>query len=244
MTLHLRVNGYIGLAVLTLLAVGCADPADSVPAAKTSPTKVKKETAKVTKPAPKTDKTKPKLVESPGQKVTVPKQAADAGRALTGQIVFIGSKVTGSHECLFKTWTGTARIPGDDLTKASFSFAVETASVVVDYKNPKPWSKKLESHLKSHDFFHSQAAPKAEFVSSSVTKGGMNGTGTHVITGKMTIRGTTREISFPATMSLDGGTFKAQAEFSIRRKRFNIIYPGKPDDLIRDRVVLKLDFTG
>ncbi|MEE2756371.1 MAG: YceI family protein, partial [Myxococcota bacterium] len=118
------------------------------------------------------------------------------------------------------------------------------ASVVVDYKNPRPWSKKLESHLKSHDFFHSQAVPKAEFVSSSVTKGGMNGTGTHVITGKMSIRGTIREISFPATMSLDGGTFKAKAEFSIRRKRFNIIYPGKPDDLIRDRVVLKLDFTG
>ena len=72
----------------------------------------------------------------------------------------------------------------------------------------------------------------------------MNGQGTHVITGQMTIRNTTRQIIFPATLSMENGQFKAHAEFSIRRKRFNIIYPGKPDDLIRDRVVLKLDFKG
>ena len=69
----------------------------------------------------------------------------------------------------------------------------------------------------------------------------MNGQGTHVITGQMTIRNTTRQIIFPATLSMENGQFKAHAEFSIRRKRFNIIYPG---DLIRDRVVFKLDFKG
>ncbi len=30
------------------------------------------------------------------------------------------------------------------------------------------------------------------------------------------------------------------SEFAINRKDFKIVYPGKPDDLIRDDVVLKL----
>ena len=33
------------------------------------------------------------------------------------------------------------------------------------------------------------------------------------------------------------------AEFAINRKDFNIVYPGKPDDLIKDDVVIKLKFN-
>ena len=32
-----------------------------------------------------------------------------------------------------------------------------------------------------------------------------------------------------------------KADFAINRKDFNVNYPGKPDDLIRDNVVIKLD---
>ena len=35
----------------------------------------------------------------------------------------------------------------------------------------------------------------------------------------------------------------ANIEFSLNRKEFDIMYPGKPDDLIRDDVVLKLTFA-
>jgi hypothetical protein len=32
-----------------------------------------------------------------------------------------------------------------------------------------------------------------------------------------------------------------KSEFDINRKDFGIVYPGKPDDLIRDEVVIRLD---
>jgi hypothetical protein len=36
---------------------------------------------------------------------------------------------------------------------------------------------------------------------------------------------------------------KAMSEFSINRKDFGIVYPGMPDDLIRDLVVIKLSLA-
>ena len=165
------------LSVLTVaFAVsGCAsDPADSVPAAKTTATKAKKTSEKKVEKAgapdkkanPSADKKSPAAAKQPAAEAA--KKPGE--RALKGDLVFIGSKVTGSHECIFKEWSGTATVPGDDLTKAAFNFTVKTASVVADYKDPKPWSKKLEKHLRSSDFFHSSAEPNATFVSESVTK--------------------------------------------------------------------------
>ena len=55
----------------------------------------------------------------------------------------------------------------------------------------------------------------------------------------MTIRGIEKELSFPGTLTKDATGFKANIEFSLNRKEFDIMYPGKPDDLIRDDVVLK-----
>jgi hypothetical protein len=39
-------------------------------------------------------------------------------------------------------------------------------------------------------------------------------------------------------------TVKVDAEFAINRKDWGIVYPGKPDDLIRDDVVVKLALNG
>jgi len=36
---------------------------------------------------------------------------------------------------------------------------------------------------------------------------------------------------------------KANSEFSINRKDFGLVYPGMPDDLIRDEVVIKLTIS-
>ena len=44
-----------------------------------------------------------------------------------------------------------------------------------------------------------------------------------------------------ATITVEEGSVRAQAEFFIKRNDFGIIYPGKPDDLIRDEVVIRFD---
>ena len=56
------------------------------------------------------------------------------------------------------------------------------------------------------------------------------------VTGTLTIRGTAKDVTFPATIKLDNGKVDASTEFSINRKDFGLVYKGKPDDLIRDVV--------
>jgi polyisoprenoid-binding protein YceI len=54
------------------------------------------------------------------------------------------------------------------------------------------------------------------------------------------LRGVTKTVSFPANITIDAKTAKGTAEFKINRKDFGIEYPGKPDDLIKDEVLLKI----
>ena len=165
-----------------------------------------------------------------------------AAVALTGRIGFVGSKVTASHDGVFKAWKGTATL-GDTPESSSVSFSVETASVVSDPDDRGAFSEKLDGHLKSGDFFDVANHPTATFTSTTIVKDASKG-GTHAVTGDLTIRGTTRPVTFPATVTMDKAGVKAKAEFTINRKDWGIMYAGMADDLIRDGVVIKLDLVG
>ena len=64
------------------------------------------------------------------------------------------------------------------------------------------------------------------------------------MTGDLTIRGIARQVSFPATVEVAEKTVKAKAEFSVNRQDWEIRYPGQPDDLVRDNVLIKIDLAG
>lgn len=228
---------------------GCAkDPSKNVAKAKVDEAKKeepKKEEAKKDEAAeaPKKEEPKKEAAVAPAAATAAAAPAAE-GLPLSGQIDFIGSKVTGNHECTFKEWSGSIALKDGKAEGGSLSFTVKTASVVSDYKNPNDWSKKLDGHLKSCDFFCAAKHPEATFVSKSITaKAGDKGA-THEITGDLTIRGTTKSVTFPANVAVTPAEVTGKAEFSINRKDFKIEYPGKPDDLIRDDVVLKIDLKG
>jgi len=93
--------------------------------------------------------------------------------------------------------------------------------------------------LKSPDFFDVEKFPKAKFVSTAIKAGGDNGA-THTVTGNLELHGVTKAITFPAQIKVDPDAVSVVAEFSINRKDFSIVYPGMPDDLIKDDVLLKL----
>jgi polyisoprenoid-binding protein YceI len=76
------------------------------------------------------------------------------------------------------------------------------------------------------------------FVSTAIATAGTPNA--YTITGNLTLHGVTKSISFPATAVLTDKDLKANSEFSINRKDFGIVYPGMPDDLIRDDVLIKL----
>ena len=85
--------------------------------------------------------------------------------------------------------------------------------------------------------------PTASFTSSRIAPQ-TQGTTTHIVTGDLTMKGIKKTVTFPATISLTDTEFSAKAEFTINRKDWGIVYPGKPDDLIRDGVVMNIDLKG
>ena len=166
---------------------------------------------------------------------TEPKEAAKPGAAGKDYVIraestigFVGSKVTGSHNGGFKKFAGKVSAAGGAVTAAEVKIAM--ASSWAD--NPR-----LTGHLQSPDFFDAAKYPTATFTVTSIQPSGAQKT----VTGNLDLHGVTKSITFPADVQVGGDAVTVKAEFAINRKDFNINYPGKPNDLIRDNVVLKLD---
>jgi len=179
---------------------------------------------------------KAKAVSSPVTEAPAPapKQGAVEYRfnAQNSNLAFVGAKLTGKHEGSFQTFSGGVQLVDHAPEKSSVKVEIDMASVQVE-------PEKLEGHLKSPDFFDVAKFPKASFESTAVKPGGAGGA-THTVTGNLTLHGVTRSISFPATIQVNGDTLTVKAEFAINRKDFGIVYPGMPDDLIKDDVLIQL----
>jgi polyisoprenoid-binding protein YceI len=145
----------------------------------------------------------------------------------------LGAKISATHPIDFKEWSGSVKVDGDTLTAVSFT--VQMASLESDHP-------KLTTHLKDADFFDVPNHPTSTFESTKIEAGGKDGA-THTVTGALTIRGKTKQVTFPATIAVNDGTATAKTEFVIDRQDFGVTYPGRPDDLVQDNVVLTIDFT-
>lgn len=148
------------------------------------------------------------------------------------KVEFVGAKITKKHDGKFKTFSGTVQLVDNDPTKSQVTAEIDAASLEAD-------EVKLTNHLKSPDFFDVGKFPKAKFVSTAVKAGGGD-KGTHTVTGNLELHGVTKSISFPATIKVAGDAVDVDAEFVINRKDFALVYPGMPDDLIKDDVLIKL----
>lgn len=153
-------------------------------------------------------------------------------------IGFIGAKVTDQHVGEFKDFNGKVSLLAGKIDGGQVEFEVKPESVVVDGGLPK-----LEGHLKSADFFDVETHPTARFVSTEIKSGSDVEGMTHTVTGNLVMRGTTKSVTFPASIVVAADAVKAKTEFGINRKDFGIQYPGMPDDLIKDNVLLKIDLT-
>ncbi len=214
--------------MLLFLVLACADPTADKPKAELVPPSAPVQP--VATPAPP--------LQNPAAPAATTAPANLRSVALSGTIGFTGSKVTKSHDGRFNSWKGEAQLDGDKLV--GLRFTVQTASVQTD-------SPKLDSHLIAEDFFNAAAMPEATFVSSAITAGAAADAGlpgaTHTVEGELTLHGVKKQLRFPAVIEQSPAGVKARTEFSINRKDFGIVYPGRPDDLIREDVLLKVDIT-
>jgi polyisoprenoid-binding protein YceI len=170
-----------------------------------------------------------------GEREAVPSGDEDAVFRLDGEntkVAFVGSKMVGSHDGGFARMTGELVVPSSDPRGARIRLEVVTSSVYTD-------NEQLTAHLKSPDFFDVEKHPVATFESRAVAAD-RSKDGTHTITGDLTFMGITRSISFPARARLEGTSARVAAEFVINRKDFGVVYPGMPDNLIKDEVLIKI----
>ncbi len=144
-------------------------------------------------------------------------------------IGFVGSKVTGSHEGGFKKFSGHFVVHNGTPEAGEFTIQMDST-----------WSdnEKLTGHLKAPDFFDVEQFPVSTFEVTAFTR---KSDQQYELSGNLTLHGETKNITFPTQVTQTGDTVRVHAEFDINRKDFGIVYPGKPDDLIRDNVVIKFD---
>jgi polyisoprenoid-binding protein YceI len=134
------------LAVIpVLLAWGCSNPADNVPAAKVSATNAA--------PTAKTPST------TPARKYAVTPD--------NSSIEFIGSKVTGSHRGGFKKFDGEVAVVDGHLADTGNKMTIEMNSIWTD-------TDRLTGHLQTPDFFNVAQIPTATFETISIADQGTN----------------------------------------------------------------------
>lgn len=219
-------NIYLMIISVALVLSACADPAANKPKATTTAPASGSETSTANSvvPASKTD-------VMGGFKATGTEFVITPE---TSKVEFTGSKVTGKHDGGFKTFKGFVDLVGDKTETSKVVFEIDMVSVFTDADG-------LTKHLQTGDFFDAEKFPKSTFASTKIVADASKGPTAFTITGDLEMRGVKKSITFPSTITVTPETVNVNAEFSINRKDFGIVYAGKADDLIRDDVVLRLD---
>ncbi|MGK6352348.1 YceI family protein [Parapedobacter sp. DT-150] len=167
--------------------------------------------------------------------------AATAGSGLSvdtaaSKVEWTGRKVSGEHHGDVKIKSGTLTASDGKLTGGNFVIDLTT---ITNHDLEGEYKGKLEGHLKSADFFDVENHPEATFEITAVKEGATAGTAT--ISGNLTIRGITKNITFDANVAEASATaVKATADFNIAREDWGITYTGQADDLISKEINLKV----
>ena len=169
------------------------------------------------------------------------------------RLEWIGTKVTGYHSGSVPVKSGTLTSNNNNLAAGRFTLDMSRMAVTGPKEADAASNQKLLGHLQSPDFFDVANHPEAAFEITGVQPftGTVQDTTdprqeaisaykvanpTHTISGNLTIKGVTKNIEFPARVSISGNQLEALAKFNIDRRQWNITYPGKPDDLIRNDI--------
>lgn len=133
------------------------------------------------------------------------------------KVVWVGKKVTGEHTGTVPISSGTLILDKDKLKGGSFT--LDTKSLTVTDLTDNDSNGKLTGHLKSPDFFAVEKFPQSKLDITSVTA---KGAGVYDVTGKLTIKGITNDITFPATVKADGKAVSATAKITVDRTKYDI----------------------
>jgi polyisoprenoid-binding protein YceI len=132
---------------------------------------------------------------------------AGASSEVTFTIKNFGLSVNGSFKGLKGTIVFTAANP------ASVNVTLDAATV-----NTGNGSR--DRHLKKDDYFDTEKYSTLSFVSTKITSAGK--AGAYNMLGNLTIKGTSKAVSFPFTATAITNGYQLQGQFKINRRDFNV----------------------
>lgn len=140
---------------------------------------------------------------------------ADASKS---SVEWLAKKVVGQHNGDTKLASGSLVLEKGAVKSGTFEVDM-TSIKVLDMTGE--YADKLLGHLKSDDFFSTDKFPKATLV---ITEGKKAANGTYELKGDLTIKGITKPISFPATITTVGNTVTATSAITVDRTAYDIKY--------------------
>jgi len=179
-------------------------------------------------------KQSPKTSEAAGSVATAAPTAAtyviDPSASTLG---WKGSKVvTGSHNGTINITEGLVTLENDVLKTGRFTIDMKTITVLDGEKDKA----KLVGHLSSPDFFAVDSFPTATFEITKTEKlqnADANGNN-YLVSGNLTLRGVTREITFPAKVTVEDSKVTAVASTEINRIEWNVMWGNENDKGARE----------
>ncbi len=138
--------------------------------------------------------------------------------ATKSSVAWLAKKVTGQHDGEVKLSSGSLTL--DKGAVKSGTFEVDMTSIICKDLTGE-YADKLIGHLRSDDFFAVDKFPKATLL---VTEGKKEANGTYTLSGNLTIKGITKPVTFPATITTVGGTVTAVSAITVDRTLYDIKY--------------------
>ncbi len=149
------------------------------------------------------------------------------------QINFIADSRLISARGHFATWDAEISLDAANLASSSVTITIDAASIDTRVD-------RRDTHLKSADFFDVETHPKITFTSTAVRP---KAEGQLDIEGDLTIRGTTKRITVPASMVFyDAGLGRFRGEFVLKRTEYGVSYDSRLNP-IKDDVTVQWDFA-
>jgi len=133
----------------------------------------------------------------------------DQGSVVKFKIQNFGFDVTGS----FKGLQGYINFVPQNGASHSFDITVDAGTINTD-------NTMRDKHLQEETYFDVKNYPRIHFVSKKV--GVANKDGVYTVSGTLTIKGKSRDISFPFTVQHSGDDMYFKGSFKINRRDFGI----------------------
>jgi polyisoprenoid-binding protein YceI len=137
-------------------------------------------------------------------------------------MTWVGKKVIGGENGTIDIKNGSVNYNGSTITAGSFTIDMNTIKTLSQEGDNKS---KLENHLKSADFFQVSKFPVSTFKVKRVVKGSGDDA---TVTGALTIKGISRDITFPIKMNAIDGRLEITAkDIKVDRTKYGVKFASK-----------------